>query len=988
MDRRTYFKHMALATGGIFIAPHLMISCDSEKKISLTGKYTLEPFSSLEEMRNAARLSKGHLTYEMERLITSKNAQEIFNFVNSRFSTIPSSGRSITNASYNIRWGMRGLLRCGKGTIREKSDLLFYMLTEAGFSPKYFRKNIELNNKLLNEAFCVNKEDNDVLIDVPNSYTKKWDNALNDSEIKEIIVDIENAEEKSKALANQIKEHLPEDAHTKLKHFDWLGVDGIEFPVIRIKDKESVYNLNLFEAKKYNDFKDTNPKNLYPLDYKKTNKNIGKVRVILRATYSDSINMPTELVRGEWDLETLIGRQVALQFVPPISTKQQLLSNITQLNQFVPFLTLRDPEMKSEERKKHSFKGVGFDMFGNKFQEDGDGIIRVNGFKMNKPEKQDTSSVKSIKAALIDHQYPTITVKIAPLDANGKPVLGLGGGAFSIKDCGKLQQAVITKNYVAREVLLFFDSTASMPYPYGAYTLPEDVKNKIVSQLENQFYGQVKIDTANYGANEFSKNLEHFATKKYDSILCFSDGGEFDEKVIDILKSIAKDIPVAYFYVNSALSIPFEKVKEFFANTSLPYHKIEDLETGLKSVIKAMDSNISYPYTLTYVSPWLDDVTIHDVEVGITDNTTVKPEKLRYVYNREGEYEDAPFPCGLSLEIQWKENYTTKSIYRHLAGFDNRIDKDKNLASVEFSDAIKSFCLGTHLLCFEADKPTFPALLDDVLTASLTQAPLALSENDTLDELIKKLENTQPLPEESIATFCGIENPVSRDRITFENRFQSCLYSEFYDIGKRESVFKMDMLPISDIRTFAPSKKEAFYATLEKTALLALSEANLFKTSTFSDLQNKSLHRFNGNESKHELYPIFQYVKDYYYHILYDASLSSNSYWQINRDTGALLGMLPDGSGGGSIIQKQRLDMALKIWEAWTNLLVKVTKGGMAMGIVALYGMFLAELYGLVASTVNEMGANTDFEKDLKDLLKKYVKKTQKRIKKGIKTKK
>ena len=65
------------------------------------------------------------------------------------------------------------------------------------------------------------------------------------------------------------------------------------------------------------------------------------------------------------------------------------------------------------------------------------------------------------------------------------------------------------------------------------------------------------------------------------------------------------------------------------------------------------------------------------------------------------------------------------------------------------------------------------------------------------------------------------------------------------------------------------------------------------------------------------------------------------------------------------------MELALKVWEAWTNQVVKVTKGGMAMGIVALYGMFLAELYRLVALEINNLGAETDFEKDLKDLLKK-----------------
>ncbi len=121
--------------------------------------------------------------------------------------------------------------------------------------------------------------------------------------------------------------------------------------------------------------------------------------------------------------------------------------------------------------------------------------------------------------------------------------------------------------------------------------------------------------------------------------------------------------------------------------------------------------------------------------------------------------------------------------------------------------------------------------------------------------------------------------------------------------------------------------------------------------------------------------------------MLYDASLQNLSYWQIKKDTGELLGILPNGSGGGKTIKQQRMDMALRVWEAYTNQLIKVTRGGMAMGVVALYGMFLAELYALVALVVNDMGANTDFEEDLEKLLKKYAKKGYKKIKKGLKKK-
>lgn len=986
MDRRTCFKQMILGGGGILIAPHLLVSCNDSSNVSLEGEYTMQPFASIEQMRNASLLCKGHLSEEMKRVIAGKNLEQIYNFVNQRFATIPSSKDSITNASYNIRWGTRGLLRCGKGTLREKSDLLFYMLTQAGYKPKYFRTNIPLTSEAIDKAFCVKKLDNNEF-SAPKKYVNQWEKAFKENNVEEFLVDIPNKEEKKTALTKQIQSFLPEDAHDSIKHYDWLGTDGIEVPVVRIKDGETVRDINLLEGKKYEELLQTKDSySLYDLDYNTPNKNNKTIRVILRATYSDNLNKPLELVRGEWDLETLIGRQLAIQFVPTISTKQQLQSTIRDLNQFVPFLTLRDLEMSDEERKQHSFRGVGFDMFGNTFEKDGDGILRMNGFKMNTVDESALSKVTSLKAKLIDVNYPNISLKVAPLDDEGNVVLGLGASAFLIKDQDKQTQGLLTKNYVSREVLLLFDSTMSMPYPYSALTFPEELKSKIQTSLEEQFYGQVKLDEKSFGTGEFIKILKTVANQ-YDYIICFGDGDEFENVTPEILKETVQDTSITYNCVKSNLVIDDspKKVKQCFKEANLGFYDIENLEQSLQSIRQDLESKLQYPYALTYIAPEENDNLIHKVEVGVRNKNNVATVPLKYTYNRERTYEDNSFPIGLSLEIQWEEGY--QNINQHLVGFDIRKDANTNESFELFKQDVKSYVLGTHYLCFEADKPTFPALLNDVLTASLSEAPLALNEDDTLDDLIQKLEKTQPLPIETLATFSGIEDDVGKYRVTFENNFQTCLYSEYYDINKESTVRKIDMLPTSDIRTFALTKKEAFYKTLEETAHLALSEANFFTNSTYSDLKNKSLKRYTSDK-KHPLFPILEYTKTSKYHLLIDSSFSSSSYWQINKDTGALLGILPDGSGGGSIIKKERLDLALKIWEAWTNQLIKVTKGGMAMGIVALYGMFLAELYRLVALEINNLGADTDFEEDLKKLLKKYVKKGYKKIKKGLKTKK
>jgi hypothetical protein len=262
MDRRTYFKQIALASGGIIIAPNLLISCNDEPTISFSGKHTLEPLATFEEMRNAMRLSKGHLLEEMNRLIATKDAQLIFQFVKNSFATIPASGTSIYNAIHDTRWGKRGLLRSGKGTMREKSDLLFTMLQEAGFAPSYHRGSFPLNNEALNYVFCSDKLDNET-ITISDKYIEKWNNSLAENDVTTIGLNIENATENSKKLSQNILNNLPNNAHEELTDFNWLKTyndelkttEHLEVPIIRLSENQETKDLNLFENKKYSDFK-------------------------------------------------------------------------------------------------------------------------------------------------------------------------------------------------------------------------------------------------------------------------------------------------------------------------------------------------------------------------------------------------------------------------------------------------------------------------------------------------------------------------------------------------------------------------------------------------------------------------------------------------------------------------------------------------------------------------------------------------------------
>lgn len=951
MDRRTYFKQMALATGGILIAPHLLISCKEEIE-GFVNAHSLEPFNSLEEIQHFVRSSPGHLSEEMLRLIKGKNAEAIFSFVQNRFATVPPTSNTITSNAYEVRLGQKGLLRSGKGTLREKSDLLLFMLKEAGFNPTFHRANFPMNPKLVQEVFCKTSENNDE-IEAPQSYLNKWEDSLQPIDVSSIIKEVDATNEQSKQLTDKIINSLPSNFGEEVPQLNWLNVDGIEAPVVKLNQNGNAKELNFVENKPFNDFNET--LELFDLTTSEIENAFSKLRVILNCTFSDAINSPVEIARGEWDFDQVLGNQIALQFLSPIPQEQLLETSFQEVKQFVPMLSLQSSSSSEAFKKENSFKGVGFDLLGNTFQEDGDGAIVMNEVKMNEVSNVSTSEIVSLQVKLLDHQYPTITLQCAPLDANGNIVLGLSGQAFSIQDQGKQQLPVIIQNTETPKILVFFDATASMPYPYAALEIPEETLIKINTGLESVFYNTI-VETKSFEL-DFLSALSQIEPQQYDHIICVGDGEAFENITSEELKEVVNETGISYHFINNSSYNQTDKfVKKCFTEAGFLFSDISEIEQNVTKIASEIKKQIVFPYILQYEAPVEVDNLIHDVVVGINNNNKVTPQKLQYIMNREKDYETSRFPCGLTMTLEWDRGFSSSRVSKHLAGF-NVITDDKVLP--KHKEELRSFVLGTHRLFIEADKATLPVILDELLTSQLSVAPYFEKQEKTLEAQLKQINNFHYIPAAGLSIFSPLPNPGS-DWVTFEDNFQTCLYSEYIDFENQTTNKKVDVWPTSNVITFDTSKENAFIKTLEATSLLAISEATLFTKSTKQLLQNKpiSFYQEGGIDFREHpnWYPL--YDKSYLNYLLYDTSFSTEAYWQIKKSTGAILGILPDGSGGGI---EEAIAHNLRIIDSYAGAYNKAAaplmSDPLAFGTVTMYGQFLARLYGLVCVAVLSLDA-------------------------------
>jgi len=141
-SRREFMQQIALC----YMAANLPLSflgCQSDDNMFVgSGKV---PYKIWEEMLMALQTCPDYLEGRMKSLVASKDAQAMFNFVRDEIYLMPANSKSIGYIGTQFKWGIKGALRYGMATPREKAELLHQMFAEAGIPSKvvFERTNIQ-----------------------------------------------------------------------------------------------------------------------------------------------------------------------------------------------------------------------------------------------------------------------------------------------------------------------------------------------------------------------------------------------------------------------------------------------------------------------------------------------------------------------------------------------------------------------------------------------------------------------------------------------------------------------------------------------------------------------------------------------------------------------------------------------------------------------------------------------------------------------------
>ncbi|MEU7906960.1 hypothetical protein [Actinoplanes sp. NPDC049118] len=181
--------------------------------------------------------------------------------------------------------------------------------------------------------------------------------------------------------------------------------------------------------------------------------------------------------------------------------------------------------------------------------------------------------------------------------------------------------------------------------------------------------------------------------------------------------------------------------------------------------------------------------------------------------------------------------------------------------------------------------------------------------------------------------------------LTFETGLRAVLHVDRPQFGTGR-VRRADVLPCTRWSTLGTDRVGAFDRTLERSAALAVAESVAFRTSTWGALKGKRLTVLpKGPVRSAQLATLPEASQAQWRALLddwkdYDRLLPADgtpvAFWAVDPDTGSVLGVLADGSGGGATN-----DVECKIFEEKAVLsLLGILGGAFGFGAIGVFASY------------------------------------------------
>lgn len=928
-------------------------------------------FDLLEQLQSALRASPDHRAAKAQRLVTAGDLAGLHAFVRDEVALYPGEASAMGETRSVVRWGWRGTLRGGAGTMREKAELLAELYRQAGHTAE-----------VMGGRWVERPDDARALLYRPLEapFEPDLDDASYQALVREFTegplptvnrIDVERSD--SRALADQLHGIVvgsPDVGLTSLRPFDFRVSDFVPFVRLQADGQTSYANPIQPDAEFGTSYvRPSDEGTLLPPAV------APQVNLRLTAAMRASPDERIVLCESSYDPGELVGRQLIIGMGDGLPMEASAVTTYAQVRTFIPSMVMQALDLDTETAGTLSVIGEPITVAGERITLEEDGGVLIAGQRVAGPggPATDTSSISTVEVVSVEAgSFPEIRVEAHVRDSNGLAVPGLAVSSFVIEEDGAPQSFMLRRNSDQPVISVLVDDSLSMP-PEFRGEMGRAVSDALRSNLQ-QANPEAVVLHENTNSNLW-KNLARASQANPTVVVYITDGDVSDDASDEIRGVLRAGPPVVLLKVRDA---PRPALDEMASLSDGQVLLATEVQAAISAVTDYVQAREFPPYLLIYNAP-LEGGATRNVGLSIADREVAD----------DASYSAPAVPglpnrmCGLYLEVE----VNGQSYQRTLAG---RLPRATLPVTEAHVAEVESALFGQYWVYFEGGMPSVSMWMDELLQTKARLHPFVDAVIDGDLDLMKSIVDSG-LPILPSNPFAGIP-PVSAEATSELTPFQDGL--QIAIIGQRPAfeethwVQTIDILPTAriSVASEAGTAQERLRDTLRVSARTAIAERDLYETSTAGLLDGQPLMaRPAGDVSP------FDNTVDLELRTRWRALLESGpraitivpqsalplSYWSIDPQTGALTGVLPNGSGGGAQ-EAQIRDTIKKVDEIITKYSLLINGAGAAgllspvgaisLSIVAEYGKTLVRLYAIVSVTITSLDAS-----DLNDRIKKAL---------------
>ena len=956
----------------------LIGACGGHNQTTSSASTDTPPFSVWKEMRLALRTSPDDLAAQADKAVASKDPHAVFRFVRDKIRLVPSEENGFGEAASMMRWGPDAALRYGAATPRGKAELLAQLLRRQGRHATVVTGHMDWGST--NPASLLAASPPEYAPKIDATTWKRWFHELGFTGTPPVLPAPDPHGSRRTSLASRLLALLPADLAAK-------GFDTSlrRVPLVRVgKDFANPLRPDAVYGKSYTT---DDPENAPPAEWQH-----GKVSVALSVTSLRDPGKRQTLVKGTWPLKDVLGRRIVVSTTPAYPIDVLADMRVKDVNMFYPVLAVHGAGLSAKDALALAKVGDVRTLAGDVISGDATHLV-VNGqpIVVSKATSAAAASVAKLTVSADASRFPDVYLTVDARDASGKAVQGLRGGDFSVSEQGANEPLMLLQNAAPHpRVLIILDESDSIPADFVGKKAAEFVRSlaKGVRAInpDAQFLvagmgtglgamgawtqdpDTVKAEALKVMGGGFSDLWTALASAgayKASVIAFVTDGEATDTRGKALDDEIRLGPPAVMIGVGKVNSRTLKHMASLTGGTATSVRSQTQASNAVVGFLKAAHP---VPYILRYRA---QSDGPHIRKVRLTVPAASRDVRARYHVPSSGSTLIADNRiAGLFLTI----SVDGKSVTRLLGGFDYRNGGKPTQADV---DDVRQAFFGSEGIAVEGSHPTVSAWIDDVLADKLAAEPLWRAKQAGDYKKMKHILESQPL---------GLPPPVVWPMLPPLGTASAPVF----DMGPRMILYqqrlvgthmqrKLDVLPFTRFAGASSDGRQRFKQTLTASLALAIRESALFTTSTASALKGKRLavlapyqsvgsvmHGLGDQARQRWSALISRYEGNYN---IVPTNGTPVAFWSVDPDTGTTLGILADGSGGGSTTDPDQITYN-SVSRAFSIMGMATGWGGMgfAMGGFVAYGKAVSQIAMLEGMAVEKLDAS-DFSKKAKGVI-------------------